>query len=108
MDSQILTLAAYGLAAAALGAAAVKAKNRLALSRAKHASLTGHSRMARRVAGLVPFYEYDRHRFFRADDPPEDVAARRQAGFERLADIFAQRFAKTRTLSSKVREGLSD
>jgi glutamate-1-semialdehyde 2,1-aminomutase len=32
---------------------------RLQLSRAKHPSLRGHARMARRMAPLVPFYEYD-------------------------------------------------
>ncbi len=108
MDSHILTFAAYGLAAAALGAAAVKAKNRLALSRAKHASLAGHSRLARRVAALVPFYEYDARRFFRADGAPDEVAARRQAGFARLGELYARRFAKTRELSAKVRGSLSD
>jgi glutamate-1-semialdehyde 2,1-aminomutase len=108
MDSHILTLAAYGLAAAALGAAAVRARSRLALSRAKHASLTGHARLARRVAALVPFYEYDEHRFFRADDAPDEVAARRQAGFARLSALYAQRFARTRALSAKARDGLSD
>ena len=38
---------------------------RLRLSRAKHPSLRGHARMSRRLAKLVPFYEY----------PPEDVFA---------------------------------
>ena len=32
---------------------------RLQLSRAKHRSLAGHARMSRRLARLVPFYEYD-------------------------------------------------
>ena len=41
------------------------------LSKAKHQSLTGHARMARRVASLLPFYEYDEARFFRSDDAPE-------------------------------------
>jgi glutamate-1-semialdehyde 2,1-aminomutase len=108
MDSHTVTLAAYGLAAAALGAAVVKLKTRLQLSRAKHASLTGHSRMARRVASLVPFYEFDARSFFRADDAPADVAARRQAGFTRLAELYKERFAKSRRLSAKVRDGLSD
>ena len=33
-----------------------KAYTRLQLSKAKHPSLAGHSRMAKRVARLVPFY----------------------------------------------------
>ena len=34
-----------------------KVQVRLALSRAKHRSITGHSRMARRIAALIPYYE---------------------------------------------------
>ena len=44
-----------------------KLQIRLQLSRAKHRSLAGHSRMARRFASLVPFYEYDEHSSSRAD-----------------------------------------
>jgi glutamate-1-semialdehyde 2,1-aminomutase len=29
------------------------------LSRAKHRSMAGHSRIARRIAALIPHYEYD-------------------------------------------------
>ena len=73
------------LAPARVTTSLVKLKSRLALSKAKHRSLSGHSRMARRVAALVPFYEYDERRFFRADDPPEEVAAEREAAFARLS-----------------------
>jgi len=52
-----------------------KLQLRLQLSRAKHRSLTGHSRMARRFASLVPFYEYDEAQFFGTDGAPEDVVA---------------------------------
>ena len=62
---------------AALGAAAVVAlprlKTRFELSQAKHPSLTGHARMARRVAALLPYYEYDEARFFSCDDAPANV-----------------------------------
>ena len=47
-----------------------KLKTRLELSRAKHPSLRGHSRIARTVAKLVPFYEYDEASIFRTDDAP--------------------------------------
>ena len=43
---------------------------RLLLSKAKHPSLRGHPRMARRLAGWIRFYEYDDDTFFRADDAP--------------------------------------
>lgn len=84
------------------------ARRRLQLSRAKHRSLTGHVRMAKRIAGLIPFYAYDERRFFRADDPPEQVAAARQEGFRRLAALYAERFPKTAALTSELRPGLSD
>ena len=43
---------------------------RLKLSRAKHRSLAGHARMAKRIAGLLPFYEYDEAQIFRVDGAP--------------------------------------
>src|SRR5437763_1539143 len=57
MDSPLPIL--YLSTAAVAGAAAVfpKVKARLALSRAKHRSLSGHSKMSRMVARLVPFYD---------------------------------------------------
>ena len=73
-----LTLAALG--AAALAAAAPSAKRRIELSRAKHPSLTGHSRIARRVASLVPGYGYSESRFFGADDAPQEVQHLRPGG----------------------------
>jgi glutamate-1-semialdehyde 2,1-aminomutase len=81
---------------------------RLQLSRAKHRSLTGHSRMARRFASLVPFYEYDDSRFFRADAAPEEIAAARSAGFLRLAAVFAERFKKSADLTGEIAGGVSD
>jgi len=81
---------------------------RLQLSLAKHRSLTGHSRMARRFASLVPFYEYDESHFFRADTAPEEIAAARRAGFMRLAAIFADRFKKTAELTGEIAGGVSD
>ncbi|MGQ0659967.1 aminotransferase class III-fold pyridoxal phosphate-dependent enzyme [Sphingosinicella sp.] len=83
-------------------------RRRLILSRAKHRSLSGHVRMAKRVAGLIPFYAYDERRFFRADDPTEDVAATREASFRRLSALYAERFAKSVALTAAAREGLSD
>ena len=58
---------------------------RLQLSRAKHRSLAGHARWSRRLARLVPFYEYDEEQFFRADDAPEHIGEQRRAAFARLA-----------------------
>jgi glutamate-1-semialdehyde 2,1-aminomutase len=98
----------YAAGAAAVAAALHKLRTRLQLSKAKHPSLRGHSRMARRVARLVPFYEYDEERFFRSDDAPEEIAARRRAGFMRLAELYRVRFAETIRATGEVNDGLSD
>ena len=93
---------------AALGAAYAKGKARLELSRAKHKSLTGHARMSRRIAGLIPFYDYDETRFFDCDGAPADIAAQRRAGFMQLSDLYGARFSKTRALTAESVEGISD
>jgi len=101
-------------AAAILAAALIlalllrKARARLQLSRAKHRSLTGHSRMARRFASWVPFYEYDEADFFRADSAPPDIAAARREGFMGLSRLFAERFKKTIELTGSAAAGISD
>jgi glutamate-1-semialdehyde 2,1-aminomutase len=101
-------------AIAAVGAAAllifglIRGARRLRLSRAKHLSLAGHPRIGKRVACLIPFYEYGADRFFVADTPPPEVAERRRAGFDRLAELYRTRFAKTLALTKETRQGLSD
>ena len=85
-----------------------KARARLQLSRAKHRSLAGHSRMAKRIAGLVPNYAFDREAFFRADDAPDAIAAQREAGFMRLSALYAERFAKTAAYTAAIRDGIPD
>ena len=81
---------------------------RLLLSRAKHPSLAGHSRLARRVARFITYYEYDETRFFNADGAPAEVAAQRRAGFTQLSQLFAQRFAKAAALGREVARSVSD
>jgi len=108
MESQYTLIALYALGAAALTTSAVKLKTRLELSKAKHRSLTGHARMARRIASLVPFYEYDEEHFFVCDNPPVEIAARRRAGFMRLSKLSQDRFAKTIRLTEEVKDGVSD
>src|SRR5262245_32526635 len=108
MDSRFTTLALYALGAGAVTTSLVKLKTRLALSKAKHRSLSGHSRMARRVAALVPFYEYDERRFFRVDDPPEEIAARREAAFAGLSALYRERYAKSAAMTDEIRDCISD
>jgi glutamate-1-semialdehyde 2,1-aminomutase len=85
-----------------------KLQQRLALSRAKHPSLSGHARLARRIAGLIPYYEYDEERFFSADDAPPAIVDKRRAGFAQLAARYAQRYPKTLALTSEVEGAISD
>lgn len=96
--------------AALLGALPVVAalRSRVRLSRAKHPSLTGHVRLAKRIAGLIPFYDYNEARFFAADDAPPEIAARRRAGFERLSALYRDRFARTLALTAQARPYLPD
>src|ERR1700676_452542 len=104
----IKTIILYVLAGFALVILLRKLQLRLQLSRAKHRSLAGHSRMARRFASLVPFYEYDDSQFFRTDGAPEDVVTARRAGFVRLSQLFAERFEKSAELTCEIAGAVSD
>jgi len=103
-DPLVLT----ALAVAGLAAAYPLARQRLELSLAKHPSLTGHSRMAKRVAALVPGYAYDEAQFFGSDGAPAAVQAQRRAGFMRLAHELTSRHPKSVALTKQAGEGLSD
>ena len=73
--------------AAGAGAAWVvagRAKQRLELSAAKHPSLGGHLRMAKRMAHWLPAYSYDEAAWFAVDGAPPQVAAQRKAALARL------------------------
>src|SRR6478735_6015381 len=96
MDSplSILSLSAAAIAGAAMTFPKLQA--RLALSRAKHRSLTGHSKMSKMVARLLPHYEFDIDKFFCSDGAPDDVAMQRQDAFFRLARLYGERYAKGR------------
>lgn len=108
MDSSITTLALYGLGAAATLAAAAKTKARLELSRAKHASLAGHVRMSKRIAGLIPHYEFDADNAFAVDHAPAEIAASRRMAFERLAEDYRSRYSKTISLKAEAKPAISD
>jgi glutamate-1-semialdehyde 2,1-aminomutase len=105
MDETLLYL---GLAAAAGAMALPRLVRRLELSRAKHPSLSGHARLAHRVAALIPFYGYAEADFFSSDSAPDDVAARRRAGLECLSGIYRERFPRTLHLTAEVEPAISD
>jgi glutamate-1-semialdehyde 2,1-aminomutase len=81
---------------------------RLQLSVAKHRSLAGHSRMARRFASWVPFYEYGEADFFGVDSAPPDIQLKRRAGFTRLSETFATRFKTTVEKTAELAGSVSD
>jgi glutamate-1-semialdehyde 2,1-aminomutase len=107
MDSPFLILSAAATATAAV-VIVPKLRARLQLSRAKHRSLAGHSKMSRRVARLIPFYEFGTNDFFRSDGAPPAVAAQRQDGFFKLAQLFQDRFAKSRQMTLETAAHISD
>ena len=108
MGIEPATLAFYALGAVALALLLLKLKTRLELSLAKHRSLTGHVRMARRIAALIPFYDYDEAHFFSCDGAPDEIAARRRTGFMRLTALYRERFAQTIRRTADVAPGISD
>ncbi len=102
------TLALYLIGAGAALAALPRLKRRLELSRAKHPSLAGHQRLARRVARLIPGYRYDEARFFGCDGAPPEVTACRRGALERLSRAYAERFAQGIALTGEAAGGISD
>jgi glutamate-1-semialdehyde 2,1-aminomutase len=108
MDSplSILSWSAAAIAGAAIAFPRVQA--RLALSRAKHRSLGGHSKMSRRVAKLIPRYEFDADDFFRSDGAPAEIATKRRDGFFRLARLYQDRFAASRQMTQQASAQISD
>jgi glutamate-1-semialdehyde 2,1-aminomutase len=106
IDNAALTLTLAG--SAALAAALAKLKTRLELSKAKHPSLAGHSKMARRVSRLLPFYEYGEAEFFASDGASPEVAAQRRAAFTQLSELYRARFAKSAAMTAEAAQAISD
>ncbi len=102
------TLAYYGIGVAALMTSLATLRRRLQLSKAKNRSLTGHARIGRRIASLVPFYEYNETEFFCSDGAPPETAAKRREAFMRLSALFKARFAKTLKKTAEVTADISD
>lgn len=98
-----------GLIAIAGGVATLpKLRSRLALSRAKHRSFAGHSRMAKRIARLIPFYEFGEQRFFRADDAPESVVQKRTLALDELSEFYQRKYRRSATMTRQAAETISD
>ena len=85
-----------------------RAKTRLELSMAKHKSLAGHPRMARRVASLLPNYSYDAQDALGVDGAPSGVLAQRKAAFAGLAEQYRARFPNSLAQTASAESGISD
>src|SRR3974390_940707 len=110
MDTQlpILSLGAGAVALTATAAVAPRVKARIALSRAKHRSLTGHSKMSKLAARLIPHYEFDINDFFRSDGAPPQTAPKPPDGFFRPAELYKARFARSRQMTKQAASQISD
>ena len=83
-------------------------KRRLELSRAKHPSLTGHSRMAKRVVSFLPGYQFNESQFFSCDGVTDTVANTRKMAFYQLAQQLQTKHEKSIALTAEAREIISD
>jgi glutamate-1-semialdehyde 2,1-aminomutase len=92
----------------ALAALAPSLHQRIQLSRAKHRSLTGHSRMAKRLARWLPGYSYDEAEFFGCDGAPADIQALRKAAFFAMADTLQTRHRLSIEATTAARNNISD
>ena len=101
-------LAASAASLAGLAWVGPRVKRRLELSRAKHRSLAGHSRLAKRIASLLPGYAYDEEAFYGSDGAPEAVVRRRREGLAELAREYASRYAVSLASTARAREALPD
>ena len=81
---------------------------RLRLSRAKHPSLRGHSKMARRVAKQLKYFEYDESHFYNSDGAPDVVAKKRQVALSLLTQKIQKSTIKTSEFSQSMASSISD
>ncbi len=98
----------WGLGLVALTGLAPAIHRRIQLSRAKHRSLAGHSKMAKRLARLLPGYSFDETRFFNCDGAPGAVAERRRTAFFTLAQALQAKHPLSVAATAQAREHISD
>ena len=98
----------YGVSTAAFVLALKRIKTRGELSLAKHRSLAGHPRMARRLAAMLPSYRYSDQKALGIDGAPADVVGARRQAFDALVAHIAARFPKSLNAGAEVATGLSD
>jgi glutamate-1-semialdehyde 2,1-aminomutase len=85
-----------------------KAHQRWMLSRAKHRSLAGHSKMAKKLARQLPAVSYSLDEFCACDDATAAVQARRKQALASLRERYAARYALTREATTALADSLPD
>jgi len=98
----------YGLGIAAGLWLLMRIKTRLELSLAKHRSLAGHPRMARRVAALLPSYRYPDEKMLGVDGATEEVVATRRRALNGMLAEIGTRYSKSLAQGAELANGLSD
>ncbi|QZH76677.1 MAG: aminotransferase class III-fold pyridoxal phosphate-dependent enzyme [Erythrobacter sp.] len=83
-------------------------RERLRLSQAKHRSLSGHVRMAKRAAGLVPAYAFGAEEFFATDGAPPEIAAQRQQAMAALSAHFAATYPASTAATQDAAQCIAD
>ena len=101
-----LLLSALG--AALLLMVASRLRHRLELSLAKHRSLAGHPRIAKRISAWLPAYSYRDADVFELDGAPPAVVAGRRRAFDTLVAQYGLRFQRGRRAGLEVVSALSD
>jgi len=108
MENAVALSAVSALSLGALAWVLPRARRRIQLSRAKHRSLAGHSRIAKRIVSLIPGYAYDEAEFHACDGAPPEVVARRRASLQRLSALYGERFARSVASTALARQTISD
>ncbi|MFZ4623856.1 MAG: aminotransferase class III-fold pyridoxal phosphate-dependent enzyme [Rhodoferax sp.] len=101
-------LALFGASGAALLWGLAQLRQRIELSLAKHRSLAGHPRTARRLAAWLPRYAYTEDQMLVVDGAPEEIVALRRAALNRLVHSCQVKFANSLACNQEAAAGLSD
>lgn len=60
------------------------------------------------ISHLAPMYSFSKYDFFRADDPPEEVAICRESAFDRMQKHWDTKWPKSLAMSAELRKSFSD
>ena len=85
-----------------------RAYRRLQLSLAKHPSLTGHSKISRRLSRRVPAYSFTDAQAFSCDRAPSNVVDKRQRAFYDLAEQLRAETHESQALGAELSGCISD